>query len=129
MLALSEDFNKDQLNYDEEQQKIMVRKFVYDRVGGGVVEKELLLPEELKPFVSDVTSDEEYYGHIDTKKYFFTFMEEFHKIIQSGRLELPRGLSLSTQFSPCGVPGSLARACNAHTGRWCSQCSCRLRTG
>ena len=65
--------------------------------------QKLPLPEELNPFVSDVTADDEYYGHIDTNKYFFTFMEEFHKIIQSGRLELPRGLSLSTQFSPCRV--------------------------
>ena len=33
VLALSEDFNKDQLNFDKEQQKIMVRKFVYDSLG------------------------------------------------------------------------------------------------
>ena len=103
VLALSEDFNQDQLNYDEEQQKIVVRKFVFDRVGKFAKKQNLLLPEELRPFVSRVTNTAEFYGHIDTNKYFFTFMEEFHKIIQSGRLELPRGLSLSTQFIPCRV--------------------------
>ena len=107
VLALNETFNQNQLNFDKEKQKIMVRKYFYDRVSKSewdfAQKKELLLPEELKLFVSDVTADEEYYGHIDTKKYFFTFMEEFYKIIQSGRLKLPYGLTLSTQFTPCRV--------------------------
>ena len=57
----------------------------------------------MRPFVSTDTADREYFGHIDTSKYFFTFMEEFYKIVNSGTLKLPNGLSLSTKFSPCGV--------------------------
>ena len=81
----------------------MVRKYFYDKAGYDAKRSDLELPEELKPFVSTDTADEEYFGHIDTNKYFFTFMEEFYKIVNSGTLKLPNGLSLSTKFSPCGV--------------------------
>ena len=103
VLALRESFNKDQLNFDIKKQRLMVRKYFYDKIGYYAKKNDLELPEELRPFVSSDTADWEYFGHIDTKKYFFTFMEEFYRIVDSGTLKLPNGLTLSTKFTPCGV--------------------------
>ena len=54
-------------------------------------------------YETDKDDDDEYYGYIDTTTYFFTFMEEFYKIVDSGTLTLPEGLTLSTKYSPCNV--------------------------
>ena len=50
---------------------------------------------ELQEFVSD--------GTFDSSKYFYTFMDCFYNVVRSGELELPEGLSLSTEFEPCEV--------------------------
>ena len=94
---------QNQLNFDKYTQKIMVRKYYYDKVGDGAMKSLLKLPKELEPFLSEVTEDSEYYGHIDTAKYFFTFVENFFRVVDDGSLKLPQGLTLSTNFTPCKV--------------------------
>ena len=59
------------------------------------IEKIMEVPEALKPFLN---------GKIfDTTKYFQTFVEEIHRVISSGFDRLPKGLTLSTNFTPCDV--------------------------
>ena len=102
-LALSEDFQI-HLEFDRLRQKIMVRKYFYNKLENNVSVVEFLnLPDKLKPFVCETDADAKYFGSINTSKYFFTFMEEFYNTIKSGTLQLPEGLSLSTEFTPCDV--------------------------
>ena len=81
----------------------MVRKYHYKELGMNVKETNLEIPDELKPFLQTKDRDEDYYGSIDVKKYFLTFIEECYEIIKSGSLKLPYGLTLSTEFTPCEV--------------------------
>ena len=55
------------------------------------------IPNEWKPFIKVKKND----YILDTDKYFFNFIESFHKIIKS--VNLPDGLKLSTEFVPCEV--------------------------
>ena len=59
------------------------------------------ITQELQPFALLLGSSE--YFEFDAEKYFLTFLESFHKIIKSGSLKLPPGLTLSTEFFPCQV--------------------------
>ena len=108
-LVLSETF-QNQLNFDKKNQRILVRTYYYENITD-VNKIKLELPEALKPFMKDLRPSDivgnanisEYYGYIDTNKYFFTFIEEFYKVVASGTLQLPDGLVLSTKFTPCTV--------------------------
>ena len=100
-LILSEKL-KIHLEFDRKQQRIMVRKYHYDQLGEDVEGTYLQLPDELKQFLQAEDS-RIYYGSIDVKQYFFTFIKECYEIISSGSLELPEGLALSTKFTPCEV--------------------------
>ena len=66
VLALRESFNKDQLNFDKKEQRIMVRKYFYDKVGNNAKKIELQLPEELKPFVSSIDPAKKYQSDDDS---------------------------------------------------------------
>ena len=111
-LALSETF-QNYLTFDKKNQRILVRTYYYENITD-VNKIKLELPEALKPFMKDLRPSDivgmglpsnisEYFGYIDTNKYFFTFMEEFYKVVASGTLELPDGLVLSTKFTPCTI--------------------------
>ena len=102
------------LEFDNKKQKIkIVDKRYWDEEKKKRVRLNLPddIPEELKLFVVQVKNEEkkrdyepEHHYLIDTKKYFFLFIETFFKIIESGELILPEGLlPLSTKFSPCEV--------------------------
>ena len=54
------------------------------------------LPEELAEFV-----DED--GIFNTTRYFQTFVNEMHRVIKEKSVELPDGLILSTNFTPCEI--------------------------
>ena len=108
-LALCEKYQK-HLNFDKKLQKIMVRKYIYENISEGGQKIKLEIPEELKPFILKLKDSDqehifvgEYYGFIDTNKYFLTFMETFYKTVASGNITLPAGLTLSTQFIPCRI--------------------------
>ena len=108
-LALCEKYQK-HLNFDKKLQKIMVRKYIYENISEGGQKIKLEIPEELKPFILKLKDSDqehifvgEYYGFIDTNKYFLTFMETFFKTVASGNITLPAGLTLSTQFIPCRI--------------------------
>ena len=90
------------LEFDEKNQNIRIMKIIWDEQENKSTELVLPddLPEELKLFV--VKDGSSYL--INTQKYFYLFVEEFFKIIESGDLELPEGLfPLSTKFRPCQV--------------------------
>ena len=103
----SEDLKK-LIIFDKADQKLKVRKFSWEREEERTWKKRKLeLPEKLELFVTEEemkeSDKEHYYGYIDEAKYFYTFMEQFHKIISSGELQLPQGMELSTLFVPCEV--------------------------
>ena len=58
---------------------------------------ELVEPEE------DDRCDRKTLGFLDEKLYFKTFMKGFYEVIKSGNLDLPEGLTLSTDYTPCEV--------------------------
>ena len=101
----SEDLKKS-IIFDKTDQRLKVRNSIFEKEGKWTKRK-LSLPEELKTFVTQdemKTSDKEHYhGYIDEDKYFYTFMDQFHKIISSGKVKLPGGMKLSTTFVPCEV--------------------------
>ena len=108
-LALCEKYQK-HLNFDKKLQKIMVRKYIYENISEGGQKIKLDIPEELRTFILKLKDSDqehifvgEYYGFIDTNKYFLTFMETFYKTVASGNITLPTGLTLSTQFIPCRI--------------------------
>ena len=70
---------KEYFKFDEKEQRIVATKET--------------IPEPFKEFVKDCV--------MDTTKYLNTFVEEFYKTIKSGKVKLPTGLKLSTEFTPC----------------------------
>ena len=86
----SEDLKK-LIIFDKTDQKLKVRKFYWVKNW----RTELELPEKLEPFVTQdemkESGKEHYHGYINEAKYFFTFMDQFHKIISSGKVKLPKG--------------------------------------
>ena len=61
--------------------------------------------DHILDYIEEMTEDDEkhYHGYINETKYFFTFMKLFHRILSSGTLNLPPGLNLTTEFTPCDV--------------------------
>ena len=70
--------------------------FKFDDENQRIVAAVKSIPAALKKFV-----DEE--GVFDTTKYFNTFLEEMYEVIKSGKVELPEGLRLSTDYTPCEI--------------------------
>ena len=103
LLAADEKIKK-YFSFDKHQQRIKIRK-QYDedyRVQD--------LPDWLEIFLSEddfVDSEEDpsrrYHGYLNEELYYKTFMNEFYEVINSGALELPEGLSLSSDYTPCEV--------------------------
>ena len=105
----NEEFEK-YFEFDAKHQRINVKKIHYKNkgffglLGGG---SHLKLRSELKPFI--VTSDDldrtRYHGYIDAKKFFFTFVEEFYKIVSIDKTLADifgnDNVKLSTSYSPC----------------------------
>ena len=84
------------------KQKIRILKRIWDEDKRKCINLNLPnnIPEEFNPFM--VKDNNEFF--IDTKKYFYTFVEEFYRIIDSKELKIPEDLSLlSTKFNPCQV--------------------------
>ena len=92
------------LEFDEDLQKLKVKKVEssFDTESNQWIETKLDLPEELTDFVTD-SGEDEFFGIFDSTKYFLTFIHLFYNIIKSGKLLLPKGLQLSTDFQPCKV--------------------------
>ena len=81
LLLLNKKYDKDLFIFDSKNQRILKIK-------------DVILPEEMRPFV-----DEE--GVFNCTKYYLTFVEEVHRVISEGLVELPPGLTLSTDYTPC----------------------------
>ena len=81
LLLMNEEY-KDYFKFNENKQRIETKG-------------RKKLPEALKPFVNGKV--------FDTTKYFHTFVEEIYRVLTSKSVQLPEGLTLSTEFSPCDV--------------------------
>ena len=97
---------KDQFEFDKDSQQINVRRFYYGKRKEKIF---LQLEEGLKHFVHNskdlISADEveEYFGYFDINNYFLTFMELLHLLIAEERIKIPKGINLSTKFTPCRV--------------------------
>ena len=129
---------KNHLEFDPKLQKFKVKKI--DDTG-----MRIELPDELKPFVTahgGQIEELKYHGFFDMTKYFITFIEQFYNIINSGTLNLPTGMILSTKFVPCKScknendlnvrcrhkPGCKEHALKKNDPGYHESCRCRIFT-
>ena len=90
---------KQYFSFDKKQQRLKINA----RMGN--------VPDWIKIFLSDdelvePENDAMYnktLGYLNEKLYFKTFMKGFYEVIKSGTLDLPEGLTLSTEYTPCDV--------------------------
>ena len=81
---------EDYFEFDEDNQRIILQPF-YQEWNHNYN----CLPGAIQPFLNgDV---------FNTTKYFNTFIEEVHKAVENKKLDLPKGLNLTTKFTPCKV--------------------------
>ena len=104
--------------FDEENQQIVFKPSSFF----GRIRNTNDLPNYIKEFMDN--------DKFDVTKYFNTFVEEMHAVLESKNIFKPQGLKLSTKFIPCEV-------CRSHEDaipqdvrcRHVPDCQAELKTG
>ena len=76
--------------FDSKNQKIILAQSPFSWLY-----KRSKLPESIEEFTEN--------GKFNTTKYFNTFVEEMLEAVESGKIKLPEGLRLSTEYIPCEI--------------------------